>query len=227
MRSKPDEIEFSHTFSKTNSGFDKYDESLVNAIQKRWYDLLGWRSYSGNSTGRVVVSFCLHSDGTVSDVRISESSVDEWPGIMCQKAVMDLAPFERWSEEMRKKIGTDCRQLKFAFYYNDRYPRSAGVLALFRAYNKEFVEAIDNEWKVLLVSYKSQPTNGSVTVQFRLKADGSVADADLVENTIDTANGSLCLKAVAECAPYACWTRDMRQKIGADFRVIKATFHYR
>ena len=98
--------------------FGAYDQALIEAISQRWYDLLDSRNNAGYSPGRVVLKFQLKYDGTVTDVMVVESNVDPIMRYLCQKAVMDPAPFERWPGDMRRMVGGDVRFLTFAFYYN-------------------------------------------------------------------------------------------------------------
>jgi hypothetical protein len=46
-----------------------------------------------------------------------ENTVGEVLSLICQKAVLDPAPFERWSSDMRRMFG-ETRKIQFAFYYN-------------------------------------------------------------------------------------------------------------
>ena len=93
------------------------DQALIGAIQQRWNDLLDERR-TGFSPGRVVVQFELKFDGTVSDVKVLETSVDQIMTYLCQKAIQDPSPYERWPTDMRRLNNGDTRLLKFAFYYN-------------------------------------------------------------------------------------------------------------
>ena len=36
---------------------------------------------------------------------------------LCQRAVLDPAPFEKWPSDMRRIIGSDRREVRFTFYY--------------------------------------------------------------------------------------------------------------
>ena len=51
-----------------------------------------------------------------------ENSVGDMLSLLCQKAILDPAPFPKWSAEMRRQIqtqgGTDYRDVKFTFYYD-------------------------------------------------------------------------------------------------------------
>jgi hypothetical protein len=96
--------------------FGAYDAKLVEAISQRWFTLLDERDYASDSRGKVVLQFALHYDGRVSDMNMSENTTGEVLGLICQKAVLDPAPFEAWPSDMRRILG-DVRHIQFTFYY--------------------------------------------------------------------------------------------------------------
>ncbi len=97
--------------------FGAYDAALVEAISQRWFSLLDQRDYASDSRGKVVVQFRLHYDGRITDMSIAENTAGEVLGLICQKAVMDPAPFATWPSDMRRMLG-DTRSIQFTFYYN-------------------------------------------------------------------------------------------------------------
>jgi len=97
--------------------FGAYDAALVEAISQRWFSLLDQRDYASDSRGKVVVQFQLHYDGHVTDMNVAENNVGEVLAIICQKAVLDPAPFAAWPGDMRRMLG-DTRYIQFTFYYN-------------------------------------------------------------------------------------------------------------
>jgi hypothetical protein len=98
---------------RTASG--DYDREFVDAVQQRWFKLLDER----NSTvpGKVVLEFRLYYDGRITDMKMPQNEVGELLGLICQKAVLDPAPYRRWPTEMRREINADFRDIKFTFYY--------------------------------------------------------------------------------------------------------------
>ena len=92
-----------------------YDAALIAAVQKRWYDLLADRN---TPRGQAVVVFRLHYDGRVTDAKLAECDVGELLGLICQKAIVDPAPYPRWPSDMRRQLDADYRDVKFTFYYN-------------------------------------------------------------------------------------------------------------
>jgi outer membrane biosynthesis protein TonB len=97
--------------------FGAYDAALVEAISQRWWTLLDERDYASDSRGKVVLQFALHYDGRVTDMNMAENTTGEVLGLICQKAVLDPAPFAAWPSDMRRILG-DVRHIQFTFYYN-------------------------------------------------------------------------------------------------------------
>ena len=98
--------------------FGSYDAAMIEAIQSRWYDLLDQISYNNYRNGRVVVQFRLNYDGRITDMRIAETTVGDTLALLCQKAILDPAPYEKWPREMRQMADKDFRDISFTFYYN-------------------------------------------------------------------------------------------------------------
>ena len=98
--------------------FGAYDAAFIEAVSQRWYDLLDSRNYAGEGIGKVVLRFHLRYDGTVSDMQVLGTSVDPILTYLCQQAVHDPAPYERWPSDMRRMVGADYREITFTFYYN-------------------------------------------------------------------------------------------------------------
>lgn len=97
--------------------FGAYDAMLVEAISQRWFSLLDERDFASDSRGKVVVHFKLHQDGRVTGLTVAENTAGEVLGLLCQKAVLDPAPFAAWPTEMRRLMG-ESRSIQFTFYYN-------------------------------------------------------------------------------------------------------------
>jgi len=98
------------------TGFGDYDAELVQAITQRWYDLLDSQRFAMDRTGKVVLQFRLHYDGSVTDMTVAQNTVGDLLGYVCQEAINDPAPFEKWPADMRFKLG-DSRDIQFTFYY--------------------------------------------------------------------------------------------------------------
>ena len=49
-------------------------------------------------------------------MKVAESTAGEVLSLICQKAVLDPAPFATWPSDMRRTLG-DTRNIQFTFYY--------------------------------------------------------------------------------------------------------------
>ena len=103
-------------FDVMQSPFGDYDRDLINAIRERWYSLLNEREYASDSVGKVVLQFRLHSDGRITDMKEGDNTAGYMLGYICQKAVLDPAPFAAWPSDMRRTLD-DTRNIHFTFYY--------------------------------------------------------------------------------------------------------------
>lgn len=108
-------LEFSSLDAKATT-FGAYDYAFIQAVQQRWYSLLEERSYASDANGRVVVNFVLHYDGRVSDMDVPQNTAGEVLALICQKAILDPAPYASWPSDMRHEIG-EKRKIQFTFYY--------------------------------------------------------------------------------------------------------------
>lgn len=100
------------------SEFGEYDARLIGAITTRWQSLIDDTPDAPVRVGRVVIQFRLHADGRVSMVKQAQSTVGFSLGWICQRAITDPAPFEKWPDSMRLITGQDYRDVKFTFHYN-------------------------------------------------------------------------------------------------------------
>jgi hypothetical protein len=108
------------SFDVKITGFGDYDERFIETVSQNWWNLLDSQKFSLDRTGKVVLLFRLNSDGTISQMRIAENSVGDLLGYVCEKAVLDGAPYERWSEDMRLKLG-DYSDVQFTFDYYSNF----------------------------------------------------------------------------------------------------------
>jgi outer membrane biosynthesis protein TonB len=104
-------------FDAAATPFGAYDSYLISAIQQHWYALLDERNYAAESRGKVVLNFVLHPDGRITDMTMSDNTAGEVLGYICEKAVLDPAPYQAWPNDMRRMIGEN-RPIQFTFYYD-------------------------------------------------------------------------------------------------------------
>jgi outer membrane biosynthesis protein TonB len=100
------------------SPFGNYDAVFIGIVQQRWYSLLEDHRFVLERRGKVSLTFQLHYDGRVTQMETQEDTVGEILSLLCQKAILDPAPFPKWPADMRKLVGTDIREVRFTFYYD-------------------------------------------------------------------------------------------------------------
>ena len=100
------------------SVFGNYDAVFISMVEQRWYSLLENNRFMLDRRGKVSLTFKLHYDGRITDLETEEKTVDDVWAILCQKAILDPAPFPKWPTEMRKTVGNDVREVRFTFYYD-------------------------------------------------------------------------------------------------------------
>ena len=96
--------------------FSAYDAAFIQAVQKRWFDILDNTSFT-QRPGKVVLEFRLKYDGTIIEMRQSHTEVGEVLGLICQKAVLDPAPYAPWPRDMRATFTQGYRDVRFTFIY--------------------------------------------------------------------------------------------------------------
>jgi hypothetical protein len=97
--------------------FGAYDAAFVRAVEQRWFSLLDTAPFVQRS-GKVMLEFKLNADGRITDMKALNNEVGEILGLICQRAVMDPAPYAKWPSDMRRMIGASFREVTFTFYYN-------------------------------------------------------------------------------------------------------------
>lgn len=97
--------------------FGAYDAAFIQAVTQRWYDLLDSRQFSRDRTGKVAIEFHLNYDGSITDMKVVQNTVGDLLCYVCQKAVMDPAPYAKWPSDMRLLVGAEYREITFTFYY--------------------------------------------------------------------------------------------------------------
>lgn len=94
-----------------------YMDRMRDVVRDRWWKLL--EDQSADVTGKVVLHFQLHPDGRVTDMKMVQNEVSDLEEATCERAVMDPAPYEKWSHEMRLSLPSDSYDITFTFYYEN------------------------------------------------------------------------------------------------------------
>ena len=103
-------------FDVKRTAFGDYDAAFIAAVQQRWYDLLESASIP-HRAGKVMLEFRLSYDGRVTEMKVNDNEVGEVLSSICQRAVLDPAPFAKWPTDMRRMVGANFRDVTFTFYY--------------------------------------------------------------------------------------------------------------
>jgi outer membrane biosynthesis protein TonB len=98
--------------------FGAYDRAIIEAVQQHWYDLLDQHGYASERAGKVVLEFHLNEDGSITEMQAAESTVGYWYTLLCEKAVLDPAPFAPWPADLKRLVGGPYRAVRFTFFYN-------------------------------------------------------------------------------------------------------------
>jgi len=106
----------SPSFDVKSTPFGEYDLRMIAAVQERWWALLEERHYALERTGKVVLKFRLHGDGSISQMTTAESTVGETLSFTCEAAVMGASPFGRWPSVLKAQA-LDPREITFTFHY--------------------------------------------------------------------------------------------------------------
>ncbi len=93
-----------------------YDAALADAVHARWYQLMNQRPTAIDS-GRVILEFQLHADGSIDDLFVSDNTEGEVLSAICQKALLDPMPYNPWPLSMQKLFG-DTRRFRMSFEFD-------------------------------------------------------------------------------------------------------------
>lgn len=96
--------------------FRAYLQKMINTVQEQWEkNLLNTRTYP-DSGKHVTITFRLNSEGQIDRIVSVEGDAGVSAERNCTKAITARAPYGKWSEDMRAKLG-DEQEMNFTFYY--------------------------------------------------------------------------------------------------------------
>lgn len=96
----------------------------------------------------------------------------------------------------------------------------------FGEYDKMLIRAVQSRWYALIEQNRLYERAGTVTLHFNLKADGTVQNMEVKENSAGQILGLFCEKAVVDSAPFAPLPENLQVLIGNDPREVNFTFYY-
>ena len=102
------------------TSFGAYDAKLIQIVQQNWYNTIG---AAATPRGKVVVTFLLHHNGRVTDIKVQDGDVGQLWELFCVGAIQGpqqppAAPFDPWPSDMRRQMAADHREIVFTFFYN-------------------------------------------------------------------------------------------------------------
>lgn len=94
-------------------------------------------------------------------------------------------------------------------------------------YDEALIASVQQHWYELLDrSEYDRTTKGEVTLEFRLEADGSISDIEVVQTTVSAQMTALCKQAIIDGAPFQRWPTSMRLQMDTDYRKIQFKFDF-
>jgi hypothetical protein len=108
-------IDVDGSLTAKDPAFRDYFRNMADIVNDHWQELL--KSQTWDVSGKVVLSFRLHSDGTISDIKIKHNEVSDLLGNICVAALFVRWDFPIWTPEMRVARPDGFANLEFTFYY--------------------------------------------------------------------------------------------------------------
>ena len=96
------------------TGYGDYDARFFAAISIAWRKQIKSRTWSPS---QVVVDFSLFHDGRIEDLTVQETNAAAILQYFCRESIQQPAPFEQWTEDMRKQLGSGPRRCRITFNY--------------------------------------------------------------------------------------------------------------
>lgn len=105
------------TANPTWKVYGTYLQNVVNAVQKRWDNLLDQSNVYPPAGSFVVVGFVLAPDGTIARITNVANHSSRLGEQRVLDALSESAPFGVWSEDMKAHLNAGGEELVFTFYY--------------------------------------------------------------------------------------------------------------
>lgn len=97
---------------------DSYNEAVLARISTRWI-LMTSSSDAGSSRviGKVTLAFKILPDGNVADLQVVKSNVQTEEVGVCAEAILDSAPFPRWTNDPSLGYTNGFRAIRYTFNF--------------------------------------------------------------------------------------------------------------
>jgi hypothetical protein len=96
----------------------------------------------------------------------------------------------------------------------------------FGEYEQQFYAAVQAGWYQEIEFFQPIDTSARVVVQFRIHADGTVDDVEILNSTAGEIATLICQTALTKRSPFRPWTAEMIKTFGQE-RIMKVSFSYR
>ncbi|HTV39989.1 MAG TPA: hypothetical protein VMF08_05405 [Candidatus Sulfotelmatobacter sp.] len=97
---------------------DQYDAMFIQTVCSNWWNMLDRKPEPyDRERGKVILTFSLHSNGQIANMKIAKRSTSIKNANLCKKAVLNGMPYQIWSEEILKALRTNICDVKFTFNY--------------------------------------------------------------------------------------------------------------
>jgi hypothetical protein len=132
----------------------------------------------------------------------------------------------RLEEVKRNTMANDRVSMQGGVKMSDTDPSLNVKSSVFGNYDREFVDAVQQEWENLLNRNGVVRKAGKVVLEFRLNYKGEISDMKVIENTAGEILGVICELAIRHPSPYRTWPMEMRRELNSDYREVRFTFYY-
>jgi hypothetical protein len=95
--------------------YGAYTQRMLEAIQQEWFRLIREVQVSTNFS-RVDTVFTVDASGSITDVRITESTAGDLASVLCLDAIYGRAPYGEWTPSMRERLGEQT-EVEITFHY--------------------------------------------------------------------------------------------------------------
>ena len=97
----------------------------------------------------------------------------------------------------------------------------------FGNYDAKLIYEIQQRWDDILYQVRfAGERSGKVVVRFRLRPDGNVTDAQVLQSEVGDIMAYYCQSAIEEPAAYSPWPEELKRLVNGEYREITFTFYY-
>lgn len=161
----------------------------IRSVQQRIFDC--WTPPAAKLMHPVKVRFRIHKNGRLSDLKLV-NSVNDRENNAALNAVKAAAPFFKLPKRSPEFVDLEFTFSKSSNGYHQREQQHTDLFAI-APYLLILQERIGESW--------TKPTSGVVVVAFRMHADGSLTDAEVVRSSGVAYADTFALKALDKSSP--------------------------